>query len=146
MSKAFLKLTLVALLLAGLCHCQDEIDSSRELCLSQCAVKYWDCYWTTGNNRKCQSQQHTCVLRCPKSENVKDSRDSSFESLFAFLNYTENVFGSGVVEKFLRKERKCQACQSAVLVMKVSIENNPNIEDLESNIYDACKVTGPFKV
>ena len=52
-----IKLTLVAIVLAGVTHCRDvnlsEVD--REQCLTQCAVNYWDCYWTTRNNRKCQN-------------------------------------------------------------------------------------------
>ena len=64
-----LKLTLVSFLLAELAQSQyiniKDDESIREVCLTQCAVDYWDCYWTTGNNRKCQNQQHSCVLRCP---------------------------------------------------------------------------------
>lgn len=51
-----LKLTLVLMVAAQLVQCQvEDLMKDRELCLTQCAVDYWNCYWTTGNNRKCQN-------------------------------------------------------------------------------------------
>ena len=104
-----LKFTLVSLLLATLTQCQDEDwldDDDRQLCLTQCAVDYWDCYWSTGNNRKCQNQQHVCVLRCPKKENddESDTSDSSISSLNGLLNYAQKIFNSKGVEKYLKQE------------------------------------------
>ncbi len=69
--KIVIKLTLVVSVLTTLTYCQNLSDE-REDCLTQCAIDFWECYWETGHNRKCQTQQNICVLRCPKHIDTGD--------------------------------------------------------------------------